>query len=88
MQFLRHLRDFFQLTFKVDCKDDEQLDSIPRQTVTLSCVGVGFSNFSRGIVWTGFCVHCSPLKLVRCCQCSLWLDLRCCQYVLSLGCSV
>jgi len=62
IQFLRHLKEFFQVTFRVetsseDLKADEDeegalggVPSITRETVTLSCVGVGYSNFSRGIM--------------------------------------
>ena len=68
MQFLRHMRDFFQLTYKVETTqeelqvdseeregedDDGESDSVhvfSRETVTLSCVGVGYSNFGKGIV--------------------------------------
>ena len=68
MQFLRHMRDFFQLTYKVETTqeelqgeskereeedDDGESDSghvFSRETVTLSCVGVGCSNFGKGIV--------------------------------------
>ena len=68
MQFLRHMRDFFQLTYKVETTQEElQVDSkeregedgdgesdsghvFSRETVTLSCVGVGYSNFGKGIV--------------------------------------
>ena len=61
MQFLRHMRDFFQLTYKVESKEEDlhELESseddsgqelgLRRQIVTLSCVGVGYSNFSKGI---------------------------------------
>lgn len=48
IQFLRHMRDFFQVTYKIDCQE-EQMDDISRQVVTLTCVGVGFSNFSKGM---------------------------------------
>ena len=61
IQFLRHMRDFFQLTCKVETTqeelqgerkvregedDDGESDSghvFSRETVTLSCVGVGYS---------------------------------------------
>ena len=56
------MRDFFQLMYKVDVQEEEmqggedqegeeqEEDSITRQLVTLSCVGVGFSNYSKGIM--------------------------------------
>lgn len=48
IQFLRHMRDFLQVTYKIDCQHEE-MDDISRQVVTLTCVGVGFSNFSKGM---------------------------------------
>ena len=59
MQFLRHMRDFFQLTYKIESKEQDLQESdddsgqelsLRRQIVTLSCVGVGYSNFSKGIM--------------------------------------
>ena len=61
MQFLRHMRDFFQLTFKIESKEQDLQESdedsgqdselsLRRQIVSLSCVGVGYSNFSKGIM--------------------------------------
>lgn len=63
IQFLRHMRDFFQIMYKVEVKEEdmeteleeeeeveEERDTITRQSVTLSCVGVGFSNYSKGIM--------------------------------------
>ena len=67
MQFLRHMRDFFNLMYKIVVKEEEMSQPegdgreeeeeertdeniIRRQLVTLSCVGVGFSNVSKGIM--------------------------------------
>jgi hypothetical protein len=61
IEFLRHMRDFFQLVYKVEVKEEvvdtegdgeeeEERDTITRQLVTLSCVGVGYSNYSKGIM--------------------------------------
>ena len=58
------MRDFFQLMYKVEVKEEvvdtegdgeemageEERDTITRQLVTLSCMGVGFSNYSKGIM--------------------------------------
>ena len=58
------MRDFFQLVYKLEVKEEvveterdgeegageEERDPITRQLVTLSCVGVGFSNYSKGIM--------------------------------------
>ena len=75
MQFLRHMRDFFNLMYKIvakeeemsqtegdgreeeEEKDDRDDEYIVRQLVTLSCVGVGFSNVSKGIMWRIMCIH-------------------------------
>ena len=60
IQFLRHMRDFFQIMYKVEVKTEdlegsgedegEEANSITRQLITVSCVGVGFSNYSKGIM--------------------------------------
>ena len=63
IQFLRHMRNFFQIMYKVEVKtedlegsgedegeDTEEANSITRQLITVSCVGVGFSNYSKGIM--------------------------------------
>lgn len=56
------MKDFFQLMYKIEVKEDdlelaedtEDMDreghSLTRQLVTLTCVGVGFSNYSKGIM--------------------------------------
>ena len=58
MQFL-HQRDFFKLLYKIESKDQELQESdegsgqelgLKGQIVTLSCVSVGYSNFSKGIM--------------------------------------
>ena len=67
IQFLRYLKEFLQLTYKVVCKEEpfpeeeeEEEESgtvlgagagevLSRLTVTLSCVGVGYSNINRAI---------------------------------------
>ena len=72
IQFLRHMRDFFNVVYKIVAEEEEMSqeggdsggreveegartegddgDVIRRQLVTLSCVGVGFSNVSKGIM--------------------------------------
>ena len=65
IQFLRHMRDFFQVVYKVAVQEEEletagggdsgdgegeERETVSRQLVTLSCVGVGFSNYSKGIM--------------------------------------
>ncbi|KAK3924900.1 putative RNA 3'-terminal phosphate cyclase-like protein [Frankliniella fusca] len=52
IEFLRHLRDFFGLTFKLDYQkadqDDEDLH-LGANKVVMTCVGVGFSNLSKKV---------------------------------------
>ena len=50
MQYLRHIRDFFNVVFKVDTSqlaalnDDDESD---REAVHLTCVGVGYRNVAK-----------------------------------------
>ncbi len=53
------MKEFLQLTFKVDGKEEElkspedseeEGETLSRLIVTLSCVGVGYSNFNKGIM--------------------------------------
>ena len=37
-----------------DGEEKTESDSINRQCVTLSCVGVGFSNYSKGMKWSNW----------------------------------
>ena len=40
-----------ELTQEEESKDElENSDSVNRQILSLSCVGIGFSNFSKGIL--------------------------------------
>ncbi|KAK8720798.1 hypothetical protein OTU49_013098 [Cherax quadricarinatus] len=54
MHFLRHLRDFFQVTFKIDeYKEKFTSDEMPESKtgadkLLLTCVGVGYTNISKG----------------------------------------
>lgn len=58
IQFLRSMKEFLQLTFKVEGKEEElespeeleDGEQLSRLVVTLSCVGVGYSNFNKGIM--------------------------------------
>ena len=57
MQFLRHMKEFFQLTYKVEAEEEEEGGhgsegevSLSRLVVNLSCVGVGYSNYNRAIM--------------------------------------
>ncbi|XP_066994846.2 RNA 3'-terminal phosphate cyclase-like protein [Anabrus simplex] len=50
IQFLRHLRQFFGLTFKLESREkteeEEQLN-LGAKKVLLTCLGVGYTNFSK-----------------------------------------
>ncbi|WAR22888.1 RCL1-like protein [Mya arenaria] len=53
IQYLRHIRDFFQVLFKVDAQtvveEDEEL-RLGGEKLLLTCVGVGYSNLSKKIM--------------------------------------
>uniref|UniRef100_H2XT24 RNA 3'-terminal phosphate cyclase-like protein n=2 Tax=Ciona intestinalis TaxID=7719 RepID=H2XT24_CIOIN len=52
IEFLRHIRDFLQVTFKLEAKTysgDQMGQNIGSSKVLLTCVGVGFSNMSKTI---------------------------------------
>jgi RNA 3'-terminal phosphate cyclase-like protein len=52
IEFLRHLRDFFGVVFKVQSlsKDEEDETMTGCDThILLSCIGVGYSNVSKSI---------------------------------------
>ena len=48
IEFLRHLRSFFQIMFKIDTKTPEE-EHMGGEKVLMTCVGVGFSNLSKTI---------------------------------------
>ncbi|XP_014217192.1 RNA 3'-terminal phosphate cyclase-like protein [Copidosoma floridanum] len=48
VQFLRDLRDFFGVTFKLENVKDEDGEST--EQVLLTCVGIGYSNLSRRVL--------------------------------------
>ncbi|KAJ8927946.1 hypothetical protein NQ314_019579 [Rhamnusium bicolor] len=46
--FLRHLKEFFGVTFKLDDYDsDEETSGTGSQKVLLTCVGIGYTNISK-----------------------------------------
>ena len=50
IQFLRHMKDFFHLEYKISVnKEETDSDSIRREIVTLTCVGVGYSNLTKSL---------------------------------------
>ena len=50
IQFLRHLKDFFQVVFKMDvdktAEDDADL-RLGAEKILLTCAGAGFRNLSK-----------------------------------------
>lgn len=52
IQFLRHIRDFFQVMFKVEPEtksEDEEGLQLGGDKLILTCVGVGYANVSKAI---------------------------------------
>ncbi|XP_034047774.1 RNA 3'-terminal phosphate cyclase-like protein [Thalassophryne amazonica] len=47
IEFLRHIRDFFQLTFKIDTQKPSEDERKGGDKVLMTCVGVGYSNISK-----------------------------------------
>nr|ACO15044.1 RNA 3-terminal phosphate cyclase-like protein [Caligus clemensi] len=49
VHFLRHLRDFFQITFKLETFEDEDSSELQMgaDKVMLTCVGTGFTNIAK-----------------------------------------
>lgn len=52
MAFLRHLRDYFGITFNLEHHDLENEDEVGRGSskVLMTCVGVGYSNFNKRVI--------------------------------------
>ncbi|XP_063975733.1 RNA 3'-terminal phosphate cyclase-like protein [Diachasmimorpha longicaudata] len=47
IQFLRDLKDFFGVVFKLEPARDEEDDEIFMEQVLLTCVGIGYTNLSK-----------------------------------------
>ena len=47
VSYLRHLRDAFQVKFKLDNVPNEDELKTGAEKVSLACVGVGFTNLSK-----------------------------------------
>ncbi|XP_015119693.1 probable RNA 3'-terminal phosphate cyclase-like protein [Diachasma alloeum] len=47
IQFLRDLKDFFGIVFKLEPAKDEEDDEILLEQVLLTCVGIGYTNLSK-----------------------------------------
>lgn len=46
--FLRHLKEFFGITFKIEPKEnDDEDNSRGADKVVLTCVGIGYTNISK-----------------------------------------
>ncbi|NWW47951.1 RCL1 protein, partial [Pedionomus torquatus] len=48
IEFLRHLRSFFQIMFKIETQTPEE-EHMGGEKVLMTCVGIGFSNLSKTI---------------------------------------
>ncbi|KAK0134378.1 RNA 3'-terminal phosphate cyclase-like protein [Merluccius polli] len=49
VEFLRHIRDFFQIMFKMEIKPPLEDERKGGDKVLMTCVGVGFTNISKVI---------------------------------------
>ncbi|XP_068784197.1 RNA 3'-terminal phosphate cyclase-like protein isoform X1 [Struthio camelus] len=49
IEFLRHLKSFFQIMFKIETKSPEEEEHKGGEKVLMTCVGIGFSNLSKTI---------------------------------------
>lgn len=52
IQFLRHLKEFFGVMFKIEAQqgDDNDRETGGENKVLLSCVGVGYTNINKTMV--------------------------------------
>uniref|UniRef100_A0AAR2J697 RNA 3'-terminal phosphate cyclase-like protein n=1 Tax=Pygocentrus nattereri TaxID=42514 RepID=A0AAR2J697_PYGNA len=47
IEFLRHIRDFFQIMFKIETQKADEDEQKGGDKVLMTCVGVGYSNISK-----------------------------------------
>lgn len=47
IEFLRHIRDFFQIMFKIDVQKPLEDERKGGDKVLMTCVGVGYSNMNK-----------------------------------------
>lgn len=47
IEFLRHIRDFFQIMFKIEVQKPSEDERKGGDKVLMTCVGVGYSNISK-----------------------------------------
>lgn len=61
IEFLRHLKSFFQIMFKIETKPcGEELKGGDK--VLMTCVGVGFSNLSKTLKWYSYLIRSQRLQ--------------------------
>ncbi|XP_067295902.1 RNA 3'-terminal phosphate cyclase-like protein [Pseudorasbora parva] len=49
IEFLRHIRDFFQIMFRIEPQNPEEDECKGGEKILMTCVGVGYSNISKTI---------------------------------------
>ncbi|XP_056259671.1 RNA 3'-terminal phosphate cyclase-like protein isoform X1 [Seriola aureovittata] len=49
IEFLRHIRDFFQIMFKIEVQKPLEDERKGGDKVLMTCVGVGYSNINKGL---------------------------------------
>lgn len=47
IEFLRHIRDFFQIMFKIEVQKPSEDERKGGDKVLMTCVGVGYSNINK-----------------------------------------
>lgn len=47
IEFLRHIRDFFQIMFKIETQKPSEDERKGGDKVLMTCVGVGYSNINK-----------------------------------------
>lgn len=50
IQFLRDLRDFFGIVFKLDMVNSEDPNDEEQRLVLLTCLGIGYTNINRRVM--------------------------------------
>lgn len=47
IEFLRHIRDFFQIMFKIEQQNGDEDERKGGEKVLMTCVGAGYTNISK-----------------------------------------
>lgn len=47
IEFLRHMRDFFRIMFKVEVEDAKDDLKVGAEKISITCVGIGYSNLNK-----------------------------------------